>query len=237
MMPGTDNGPATPLMTRKVNIMKISVLIVDDHAVVRQGLRSILLDMADNFEVVGEAANGLQAILMAGDLHPNLILLDLIMPEMDGVTAIKKIKSISPNSRITVLTSSEDEKLAFDAIEAGAQSYLLKSMLGPELLVTLRRIAGGEDIIHPFVATRILKAVRHGSQPAPGPFDRLTERELDVLRALAEGGSNARIASMLHISEATVKSHISSLFSKLDLKDRTEAVALAWRQGLVKVDE
>lgn len=217
--------------------MKISVLLVDDHAVVRQGLRSLLLDMADDFEVAGEAANGIQAILMAGDLSPDLVLLDLMMPEMDGVTAIKKIKSVSPSSRIAVLTSSEDEKLAFAAIEAGAQSYLLKSMLGPELLVTLRRIAGGEDIIHPFIATRILKAVRHGNQPAPSPFDCLTERELDVLRALAEGGSNARIATMLHISEATVKSHISSLFCKLDLKDRTEAVAFAWRQGLIKVDK
>lgn len=216
--------------------MTISVLLVDDHAVVRQGLRSLLLDMADDFEVAGEAANGVQAIQMAGVLNPDLVLLDLIMPEMDGVTAIEMLKLASPRSHITVLTSSEDEALAFAAIEAGAQSYLLKSMLGEELLATLRRIAAGEEIIHPLVAKRILKAVRHVSQPVPGPFAKLTERELEVLKALADGGSNARIAKQLHISEATVKSHISSLLSKLDLKDRTEAVAFAWRQGLLKAD-
>lgn len=215
--------------------MKISVLLVDDHAVVRQGLRSLLLDMADDFRVAGEAENGYQALQLAEELNPDLILLDLIMPEMDGVSAIEKIKSVSPRSRIVVLTSSEDESLAFSAIEAGAQSFLLKSMLGDELLHTLRRIAGGEDIIHPLVAKRILKMVRHhGGNQVQGPFARLTERELEVLKALASGGSNARIAKILHISEATVKSHVSNLLSKLDLKDRTEAVAFAWRQGLIK---
>lgn len=218
--------------------MTISVLLVDDHAVVRQGLRSLLLDMADDFRVAGEADNGLRAARLAGELKPDLVLLDLMMPDMDGVSAIEKIRELSPGSRIVVLTSSEDESLAFAAIEAGAQSFLLKSMLGEELLHTLRRIAGGEDIIHPLVAKRILKMVRHhGSNQVPGPFARLTERELEVLKALAAGGSNARIAKMLHISEATVKSHISSLLSKLDLKDRTEAVAYAWRQGLIKADD
>lgn len=213
--------------------MKTTVILVDDHAVVRQGVRS-LLALTDDFEVVGEAGDGGQAIDMARELVPDLVVIDLLMPGMDGVTAIRGIRTVSPRSHVVVLTSSEQDELAFAAIEAGAQSFILKTMLGDELLSTLRKAAQGEAVIHPFVARRILQVVRRIREPRHNPFAELTERELEVLRQLGEGGSNARIAAALHISEKTVKSHIGNVLAKLHLADRTEAVAFAWRQGLMK---
>ncbi|SDZ16656.1 two component transcriptional regulator, LuxR family [Lysobacter sp. yr284] len=212
--------------------MSTSVLLVDDHEVVRKGIRS-LLALTDDFEVVGEAAGGAEAIERARDLAPDLIVIDLMMPDVDGVEAIRAIKKLSPRSAIAVLTSTDQDDLAFAAIEAGAQSLLFKSMLGDELLATLRRIAAGEAVIHPFVAQRILKAMRRKREPREDPFASLTERELDVLRKLAEGGSNARIAAALNIGEKTVKSHLGNVLAKLHLADRTEAVAFAWRRGLM----
>jgi DNA-binding NarL/FixJ family response regulator len=215
--------------------MTTRVLLVDDHAIVRQGLRG-LLELDGSFAVVGEAADGAAAIALARELQPQLVVMDLLMAGVDGVAAIRAIRSGSPHSHIAVLTSSEEDELSFAAIEAGAQSFLLKSMLGDELLTTLRRVAAGESVIHAGVARRILQLVRQARTPRQDPFAELTERELQVLRELAEGGSNARIASALHISEKTVKSHIGSLLAKLQLGDRTEAVAFAWREGLVKRD-
>ncbi|UQZ90947.1 DNA-binding response regulator [Deltaproteobacteria bacterium Smac51] len=214
--------------------MPTTIILVDDHAVVREGIGSLLKEMPSAFEVVGEAADGPAAIELVREMVPDMVLLDLMMPQMDGVSVVRAIKTASPRTYITVLTSAEEDELAFAAIEAGAQSFLLKSMLGDELLSTLLRIAGGEDVIHPFVAKRILKVVRSSREPVPNPFAALTDRELEVLRELAEGGSNARIAQKLHISETTVKSHISNVLGKLHLNDRTEAVAYAWRKGLLK---
>lgn len=216
-------------------LMKTSVLLVDDHAIVRQGLAS-LLSMTEDFSLVGDAGDGARAIELARELAPDLIVIDLLMPGMDGVTAIRSLKTVSPASQIAVLTSTEDEDLAFSAIEAGAQSFLVKSMSGDALLETLRKIAQGEPVIHSSIAHRILRKVRSVSKQASSPFAALSERELDVLRALAEGASNARIAKTLCISENTVKSHIGNVLSKLYLTDRTEAVAFAWRQGLLSPD-
>lgn len=213
--------------------MTTRVLLVDDHAIVRQGLRG-LLELDGSFAVVGEAADGAAAIALARELQPQLVVMDLLMAGVDGVAAIRAIHSGSPHSHIAVLTSSEEDELSFAAIEAGAQSFMLKSMLGDELLTTLRRVTAGESVIHASVARRILQLVRQARTPRQDPFAELTERELQVLRELAEGGSNARIASALHISEKTVKSHVGSLLAKLQLSDRTEAVAFAWREGLVR---
>ena len=213
--------------------MKTSIMLVDDHAVVREGLRS-LLELSGDFEVVAEAASGVEAVALAGEHAPHLVLMDLIMPGQDGVSAIKEVKSVSPASHIAVLTSAERDELAFAALEAGARSFLLKSMFGDDLLATIRRIAKGEAVIHPFIAAKVVKVLRSGPNPVPEPFAALTDRELEVLKELAQGVSNARIAASLFISEKTVKTHISNILGKLNLNDRTEAVAFAWRQGLVK---
>lgn len=215
--------------------MKTTILLVDDHAVVRQGLAS-LVSMSGEFTVVGEAADGAQAIELARECAPDLVVIDLLMPGMDGATAIRAIKTVSPRSQVVVLTSSDDNDIAFAAIEAGAQSFLIKSMSGDALLDTLKRIAMGESVIHSTVAHRILSTVRRAKEAVSNPFASLTERELDVMKSLAEGASNIRIARALGISENTVKSHIGSILAKLYLSDRTEAVAFAWREGLLTPD-
>ena len=212
--------------------MTTTVLLVDDHAVVREGLRS-LLSLSDEFDVVGEAGDGESAIGLARELAPDLVVLDLLMPGMDGVSATRAIRGASPRTHVVVLTSSDDDELAFAAIEAGAQSFLPKNLAGTTLLDALHDAARGEAIVHPFIARRILDLVRRLRDPAPNPFAHLTERELDVLRRLAEGGSNARIAATLGITEKTVKSHLGNVLAKLHLADRTEAVAFAWREGLM----
>jgi NarL family two-component system response regulator LiaR len=213
--------------------MKTNVLLVDDHDIVRQGLAA-LLGTTDDFTIVGEACNGREAIDMARESAPRLVVIDLMMPGMDGVTAIRSLRTVSPSSRLAVLTSSEDDELAFSAIEAGAHAFLLKSTSGKELLQALRRIVLDEIVIDPLITQRLLKVVRRIRQPAFNPFSELSERELDVLRALAHGASNARLADELSISVKTVKSHIGSILSKLHLSDRTEAVAYAWRHGLIQ---
>jgi DNA-binding NarL/FixJ family response regulator len=210
-----------------------TVLLVDDHGIVRQGMAA-LLGSSKELTIVGEAADGHQAIAIARVLSPDLIVIDLVMPEMDGVTAIRSLRTVSPYSKLAVLTSSEDDELAFSAIEAGAHAFLLKSMSGDELLQAIHRVMSGEVVIHPMITQRVLKVVRRIRQPEFNAFSALSERELDVLRALANGASNARLADLLSISVKTVKAHIGSILSKLDLSDRTEAVAFAWRNGLMK---
>ena len=213
--------------------MTTSIMRVDDHAVVREGLRS-LLELSGDYQVVAETGAGAEAAGLARELRPQVILMDLIMPGQDGVTTIREVRAVSPDSHIAVLTSSEDDELAFSALEAGARSFLLKSMFGDDLLATIGRIARGEAVIHPFIAAKVLKVLRTWPNPVPSPFAVLTERELEVLKELAQGASNARIAEKLFISEKTVKTHISNILGKLQLNDRTKAVAFAWRQGLVK---
>ena len=213
--------------------MAATVMIVDDHAVVRTGLRS-LLELSDELKVVAEAENGEKALELSGRLKPDLILMDLVMPGAGGVAAIRAILAKRPETHIAVLTSTDDDKLAFDALEAGARSFLLKSMFGDELLSAMVRAAQGENVIHPTVAVRILKVVRKGFDTVPTPFSALTNRELEVLRELARGASNVAIAGRLYISEKTVKTHVSNILGKLELSDRTAAVAFAWREGLLK---
>ncbi|MHA4867211.1 response regulator [Duganella sp. PWIR1] len=212
--------------------MTSSVLLVDDHDIVRQGMAALLGTTGD-FAIIGEAGDGKGAIELARDLAPDLIMLDLLMPGMDSVTAIRSLRTVSPSSKVVILTSSEDDDLAFSAIESGAHGFLLKSMSGTELLQAIRRIVCDEVVIHPAITQRILKAVRTIRQPEVNPFAPLSDRELDILRVLAEGASNARLAETFSISVKTIKSHVSSILSKLHLADRTEAVAFAWRHGLM----
>lgn len=211
--------------------MKPSILLVDDHAVVREGLAS-LLAISGTYGEISHAADGEQAIAAAERLRPDIVMIDLLMPGMPTAGAIRILRSVVPDAALVVLTSSQDRKAAFAALEAGAQSFLLKSMGGDEILDALARIAGGTPVIHPSVTSGMVDMLRtRGSRH--DPFHALTPRELDVLAELAKGASNARIAALLDITERTVKAHVSAVLAKLDLNDRTEAVAFAWRHGLV----
>jgi NarL family two-component system response regulator LiaR len=218
----------------------IRVLIVDDHAMVRQGLRTFL-ELQDDpsalpIEVVGEAANGVEAVELARRLQPDVVLLDLVMPEMDGIEATPKIIEDTPHSRVIILTSFGEEDRVFPAIRAGAQGYLLKDIAPDDLVQAVRAAYLGQVQLHPDIARTLMLAVAAkeespASQPAP-PFEELTERELEVLCLIAEGLNNREIADRLVISPKTVKTHVSSILSKLHLEDRTRAAIYALRHGL-----
>jgi NarL family two-component system response regulator LiaR len=211
----------------------ISVVIVDDHAVVRQGIR-FLLEQQTDITVVGESEDGEQAVALAADLLPNVLLLDLLMPKMDGVTAVREIKRIAPTTQIIILTSYYEDDQIFGVIKAGALSYLLKDTRPHELVEAVRAAARGESMLHPTVAARLLRDIQH---PAPSPLNDLTPRELDVLTYIARGRSNYEIATALTISEQTVKTHVSNILSKLHLADRTQAAIYALQQRLVPLKD
>jgi NarL family two-component system response regulator LiaR len=210
----------------------ITVLIVDDHQLVREGIRTFLQKQSD-ITVVGEAASGQEGLRLAGELAPDVVLMDLVMPGMDGVETTRRLKQISPSSQVIVLTSFDDDQHIFPAIRAGALSYILKDVGTGELADTVRKAARGEAVMTPRVAARVMQELRQGSR-APGQFDTdLSEREIEVLRLIAEGCSNTEIAERLVISEHTVKRHVSNILSKLHLADRTQAAVYAWREGVV----
>ena len=213
----------------------ITVLIVDDHAVVRQGIRAFL-DAQLDIAVVGEAASGDEAVRQAAETVPDVVLMDLVMPGMDGVEATRRIRRASPRTQVVVLTSYHEDVHIFPAIKAGALSYLLKDVGPKELAAAVRAAARGEAVIHPRVATRLMQELRGTQRDVPSPFAELTNRELEVLRLIAEGLSNAKIAVRLVISEKTVKGHVSNILSKLHLTDRTQAAVFAWREGVVGRD-
>jgi NarL family two-component system response regulator LiaR len=214
----------------------ITVLIVDDHELVREGVRTFLQKQRD-ITVVGEAASGQDALRLAGELAPDVVLMDLVMPGMDGVETTRRVKQISPSSQVIVLTSFDDDQHIFPAIRAGALSYILKDVGTGELADTVRKAARGEAVMTSRVAARVMQELRQGSRAAgqaAGQFDTdLSEREIEVLRLIAEGCSNTEIAERLVISEHTVKRHVSNILSKLHLADRTQAAVYAWREGVV----
>lgn len=214
----------------------ITVLIVDDHELVREGVRTFLQKQSD-ITVVGEAASGQEGLRLADDLAPDVVLMDLVMPGMDGVETTRRVKQISPSSQVIVLTSFDDDQHIFPAIRAGALSYILKDVGTGELADTVRKAARGEAVMTPRVAARVMQELRQGSRAsgqASGQFDTdLSEREIEVLRLIAEGCSNTEIAERLVISEHTVKRHVSNILSKLHLADRTQAAVYAWREGVV----
>jgi DNA-binding NarL/FixJ family response regulator len=210
----------------------IKVLLVDDHAVVRQGLRAFL-ELQDGIEVVGEAENGVEAIQQTERLRPDVILMDLVMPEMDGVSAMRRLRDDHPEIRVVVLTSFLEEEHLLPAMRAGAAGYLLKNAEPSDLARAVRAAHSGEAIIDPTVAARLVRALADGSAPRTAEAEKLTRREREVLELIVGGRSNKRIAFELGISEKTVKTHVGHLFAKLDVTDRTQAALLAVRDGLV----
>lgn len=206
--------------------IKPVVLLVDDHAVVREGLGS-LLAMTGEFGAILHAGDADSALAVVRGHLPDIIVVDLLMPNVSGPGAIRMLKTLCPAAHFVVLTSSQDERLARAAIEAGARSFLLKSMDGDAILASFRAIRAGSAVMHPAIAALEARA---------NPFAALTPREIDVLVELANGASNARIGQSLDITERTVKAHIGSMFLKLGVADRTEAVAFAWRNGLMRGD-
>lgn len=214
----------------------LSILIVDDHEVVRNGIRSYLETLPD-FQVVGEASSGEEAIKMVGDLIPDVVLLDLIMPGMDGIETTREVKKISPRTQVVVLTSYHEDEHIFPALKAGAISYVLKDMKMDKLAETLQRAVRGEVTLHPLVAARVLRNLRGENSEGETLYADLTERELEVLKLIASGLSNSQIAQSLVISENTVKGHVSNILSKLHLADRTQVAVYAWQKGIVKRKE
>jgi NarL family two-component system response regulator LiaR len=210
---------------------RIKVLIVDDHGVVRQGLRTYL-ELLDDIEVVGEAENGLEAVAQVRHHQPHVVLMDLVMPEMDGIQATSQVFATSPSTKVIVLTSFADDEQVFPAIRAGATGYLLKDVSPTDLADAIRSVHAGETHLHPDITRKLVDQLAN-PRTAPGPTpDELTPRELEVLRLIAQGMSNREIAQALTISVKTVKTHVSNILSKLHLADRTQAAIYAHRHGI-----
>jgi len=210
-----------------------TVLLVDDHEIVRRGVRAFL-ETCDEFVIVGEAETGAQAVQLAEEHVPDVVLMDLIMPGMDGVEATRQVKNISPRTQIVVLTSYHEDEHIFPALQAGALSYVLKDVKMEELAEAVRKAALGEPTLHPQVAARVIQELRGARKDALNPFVDLTNREIEILRLIANGLNNSAIARQLIISEYTVKGHVSNILSKLHLADRTQAAVYAWQRGIVR---
>ncbi|WP_395093875.1 response regulator [Armatimonas sp.] len=213
---------------------EITVLLTDDHAIVRQGVRAFL-DTQPDIKVVGEASCGEEAVRLCESLAPDIVLMDLLMPGMGGVEATRQVKVISPRTQVIVLTSYHEDEHVLPAIRAGALSYLLKDAAAGEIATAIRKAAIGEVTLSPAIAAQMMKAVT-GQRKATehsGSESPLTNRELEVIRLIADGLSNTDIAEKLFVSEKTVKSHVSNILAKLHVTDRTQAAVYAWREGIM----
>lgn len=213
-------------------VTRIRVLLVDDHVVVRRGLR-LVFELEDDLEVVGEAGDGREALERVAELHPDVVVMDLLMPVMNGVEATRAIRARHPDVEVVALTSVLEDRLVVDVVEAGAAGYLLKETRPDELFEAVRAAARGEVRLDPRAQQRLVRELRSPQRP-PDASEPLTERELDVLRHIAAGATNKAIARDLGVGEATVKSHVSNLLAKLGLKSRTQAALHAVREGIVE---
>lgn len=213
----------------------IQVLIVDDHTIVRKGTRALLAEVED-IEVVGEAADGREAVDQAEMLRPDVILMDLVMPVMDGIEATRQITGSQPDTRILALTSFAADDKVFPAIKAGALGYLLKHADPEELVDAIRQVYHGKPSLHPIIARKVLQEMRRPSEKTPTP-DPLTGREIEVLQLVAQGFSNQEIADQLSIAEVTVRTHVSNILGKLHLANRVQAALYALREGFAGLDE
>jgi DNA-binding NarL/FixJ family response regulator len=217
----------------------ISVVIADDQALVRGGFRMIL-DAQEDLEVVGEAEDGKQALDQVRELRPDVVLMDVRMPVLDGIAATRRVVSEGLSTRVLVLTTFDQDDIVYDAMKAGASGFLLKSAPPARLVDAIRTVADGDALLAPSITRRLVESFVRRPPPGqarPPAVDELTERELEVLRLIARGLSNAEIAASLVVSEATVKTHVNRVLSKLDLRDRVQAVVLAYESGLVQPGE
>jgi NarL family two-component system response regulator LiaR len=213
----------------------IRVFIAEDHAIVRKGIR-ILLSLEPGIEVVGEASNGREAVRGIESARPDVVLMDLVMPEMDGIEAIQQVVARQPEVRILVLTSFATDDKVFPAIKAGALGYLLKDSEPREVVDAIRQVHRGESSLHPRIARKLMQELSRPPDRPPTP-DPLTEREMEVLRLVAQGKSNREIADELTVTEGTVRVHVSSILSKLHLASRTQATLYALREGLASLED
>ncbi len=212
-----------------MSALPIRVLIVDDHEIVREGLQTLLAEEPD-IQVCGLAADGMQALAQAKSLHPDVILMDLVLAGMDGLEATRQRRARDPQARVLVLTTFADDQRVREAVQAGAIGFLLKDVLKPDLLRAIRAAAEGKPTLHPEAQKRLMQQM---AQPVtPSPLAVLTERELEVLRLIAQGRSNKEIGVTLHLTEGTVKGYVSTILSKLNVADRTQAALLAVKSGL-----
>jgi DNA-binding NarL/FixJ family response regulator len=222
---------------------QIRILIADDHAVVRSGLHSIL-EMEGDLTVVAEASDGHQALALAQEMLPDIVLMDIKMGDWDGVTATRRIRNSVPSTRVIVLTNHDQDELVFSSIRAGASGYLLKEVTAAQLANAIRTVADGFSLIYPSIASRVLDEFgRLRTTPVAGPggeedegYHDLTGREREVLQLIAQGRSNKEIGGELKISERTVKTHVSNIFGKLELTDRTQVALYAHKRGLADVE-
>ncbi|KPK00024.1 MAG: LuxR family transcriptional regulator [Desulfobacterales bacterium SG8_35] len=211
----------------------IKLLICDDHAIVRMGLRSLIAGNSD-MKLLGEATDGEEAVVLARELKPDVIIMDLLMPRKDGVAAISEIKKKNPEARILVLTGFSDDKNVFSALKAGANGYLLKDSAPGEVVQAIREVYQGKSSLHPVIARKVIQEIHHPSDLAPTD-DLLSEREIEVLKYVAMGMSNQEIARTLEIKEGTVRIHVGNILNKLQLANRTQAALYALRKGIARL--
>ncbi len=218
---------------------KIRIVFAEDHVLVREGTRQ-LLDRHEDLEVIGEGADGIEAVELVRRLSPDIVLLDISMPRMNGIEATKRIKEFAPQTSILILTAYDDDQYVFALLEAGAAGYLLKDVSGDELVRAIRAVHAGEPVLHPAIARKVLDRVVQRQQASAGPpvdGESLSDRELEVLRLAARGLSNAGIAQELDLSTRTVQVHLTHIFAKLGVGSRTEAVITALRRGWFTLEE
>ena len=217
---------------------KIRILIADDHVVVREGTRQIL-EHEDDLEVVAEASDGEQAVRLAGNKKPDVAIIDIAMPKVDGIEATKQIKALYPATAVLILSAYDDDQFVFSLVEAGAAGYLLKSIRGRELVDAVRAVFNGESVLHPTIARKVLNRLAPVSGETKGHklLDVLSEREIEVLRLATRGLSNQSIANELCLSLRTVQAHLGHIFNKMQVSSRTEAVVRALKEGWITLDD
>jgi DNA-binding NarL/FixJ family response regulator len=226
------------LRAEACQLSKIKVLIADDHAVVREGTRQILEQESD-MDVVAEAADGEEAVRLAGSSKPDVAIIDIAMPKVDGIEATRQIKRLYPAVAVLILSAYDDDQFVFGLLEAGAAGYLLKSVRGRELVEAVRQVYAGESVLHPAIARKVLNrfAPTAGKPPGQKPTEVLSDREIEVLRLATRGLSNQEIASELCLSLRTVQAHLGHIFNKLQVSSRTEAVVRALKEGWVTLED